>query len=376
MACVFDVDAAEIDGEDIEGGVGSALEDATESSDEAVGSVGVHGFEHQSSCSATAERLHECRRNSSGEVGIDAAGCETPGYASFEQVHSSASAEHADGNEDGDEVRNDADRRLEPAFGAVDEGVVDVDMLGHGLDNEPADNAEQQDGGYGGRHGSQAFGREECGAPDKESDECGKSDECAQDNRIFESNLLRYTDGDESDERGDIGSDEYGQEDVRRIGCAQLCAIGHDGGGDERESAGTKDDEHDHGVRRFLLVGVEFLQFTHGLESHRRSGIVETEHVGCEIHRHRAEDRVIFGNAREDTSEERRNTLAERVDSSGSFADFHDAHPEGEDTGESEGEFKPRLRVGESGVEDVGEDVRLTETEGLYEAEQYGQQNE
>ena len=84
MACVFDVDAAKINGEDIEGGVGSALKDAAESSDEAVGSVGGHRFEHQSACSATAERFHKSCGDCSGEVGIDAAGGETPCYASFE----------------------------------------------------------------------------------------------------------------------------------------------------------------------------------------------------------------------------------------------------------------------------------------------------
>ena len=52
MARVAHADGAEVDGEDVERGVGGALEDAREASHEGVGAVGCHGVDHHAARAA------------------------------------------------------------------------------------------------------------------------------------------------------------------------------------------------------------------------------------------------------------------------------------------------------------------------------------
>lgn len=53
MACVANADRAEIDGKDVERGVGGALEDAGEATNEGVGSVSGHRINHHATRSRT-----------------------------------------------------------------------------------------------------------------------------------------------------------------------------------------------------------------------------------------------------------------------------------------------------------------------------------
>ena len=147
-----------------------------------------------------------------------------------------------------------------------------------------------------------------------------------------------------------------------------MCAVCHDGSRDDGQSAGTKYDEHDHGVGSLGFVCVERLKFAHGFEPHRGSGIVEPEHVGGEIHEHSAIDRVVVGYLGEDAAEERCDPTRERVDYATLLSDIENSHPEGEHTSKSDGDFKTILGRGEGGVENLGEDFTLPKKEKLHAA--------
>ena len=137
VARIFDIHRPEIDSEDIKRGVRSPLQDAAESSDEAVSSIGGHRLKHQPACTTTGERFHEGGWHSSRQVRIDATGSETPGYTLFQQPHRTARAEHSDSHQDGYQIRDNTYRRLETAFRAIDKRLIYVDMLAHGLQDKP-----------------------------------------------------------------------------------------------------------------------------------------------------------------------------------------------------------------------------------------------
>ena len=147
-----------------------------------------------------------------------------------------------------------------------------------------------------------------------------------------------------------------------------MCAIRHDGGRNDGQSAGTEYDEHDHGVAGLGFVSVERLKFAHCFEPHRSGCIVEPEHVGCEIHEHRAIDGVIVRYLGENATKERCNTAREGVDYSALLTDVENTHPEGEYAGKTEGNLKTILGRGEGGVENFGENIGLPKGKKLYAA--------
>ena len=147
-----------------------------------------------------------------------------------------------------------------------------------------------------------------------------------------------------------------------------MCAVCHNGGRDDGQSAGTKYNEHNHGVGSLGFICVECLEFAHGFEPHWGSGIVEPEHVGGEIHEHGAIDRVVVGYLGEDAAKERCNATREGVGYATLLSDIENTHPEGEHTSKSDGDFKTILGRGEGGVENLGEDFTLPKKEKLHAA--------
>ena len=89
MARVLDAYTAEIDGEDVEGGVGGTLEDAAQSASKAIRTVGCHCIDHHASRTASAERFHECRWQGIDEVCVAPHEFEEAVDALDEQVHAS-----------------------------------------------------------------------------------------------------------------------------------------------------------------------------------------------------------------------------------------------------------------------------------------------
>ena len=87
MARILDAYTAEIDSEDVEGGVGGTLEDTTQSASKAIRTVGSHCIDHHAACTASAEWLHERCWQCIDEVGVAAHEFEETVDALDEQVH-------------------------------------------------------------------------------------------------------------------------------------------------------------------------------------------------------------------------------------------------------------------------------------------------
>ena len=69
---------------------------------------------------------------------------------------------------------------------------------------------------------------------------------------------------------------------------------------------------------------------------------------------------MIFGQVWEQFAEDGSGQPGERLYESAPFADFHDAEPQGEDAGQSDGDFKPRFGRGKRRVDDVCKHGRIS----------------
>ena len=147
-----------------------------------------------------------------------------------------------------------------------------------------------------------------------------------------------------------------------------MCAVCHDGGRYDSESASTKHNEHNHGIGGFGFIRIERLELTHGFESHRGSGVVESEHVGSKIHEHRAVDRVVVWNIWENTAKKRSDAARECVDNSALLPDIENTHPKSKYTSKPDGNLKTILGGDKSRIENLREDFALSKKEELHAA--------
>ena len=108
-------------------------------------------------------------------------------------------------------------------------------------------------------------------------------------------------------------------------------------------------------IARRIFLRIDLLQLLHCLQSERSGGIVETEHIGGDVHKDAARDGMSLGNLREEFGEHRRKNPREEVDDSAFLADFHDAQPQREHTSKTERDFEGRLGIVERGVHHGGE---------------------
>ena len=128
MPCTFDSDRAEIDSEDVERRLRAAVDRRSSAADERVRSElldDVRG-QRQRSASGKSPQDHQwenLRRKTRG--------AEHRTQRIGEHVHCTRGAKHADGHENPDQKRDDANRDLESFLGTFDEDVVDLQPADH-----------------------------------------------------------------------------------------------------------------------------------------------------------------------------------------------------------------------------------------------------
>ncbi|EEF22204.1 conserved hypothetical protein, partial [Ricinus communis] len=81
VARLADADRAEIQRDDVEGGIGRALEHAGQAADKGIDAIGLHGVDHHGLGGAAAQWLHQCGRQGADEIGVDAEVAEQPAEA-------------------------------------------------------------------------------------------------------------------------------------------------------------------------------------------------------------------------------------------------------------------------------------------------------
>lgn len=136
VAGVLDAHTAEVDGKNVEGGIGGTLEYAGQTSYERVGTIVGHSLKHQPSGTASRQRLHQCRRQGSDKVGVQPTLPHAPCHTIDEHVHGSRRAEYSHRHEYGDEIGYYSNGSLEPLLGSLYEGVVDIDAAEEACQDE------------------------------------------------------------------------------------------------------------------------------------------------------------------------------------------------------------------------------------------------
>ncbi len=149
VAGAADPDGAEVNGEDVEGGLRAAHDGAGGAGDEAIGAACFDEVCEEAECAAAAEGADE---DDGEEVDWEADAIEQWAKRAGNQIDAAGGAEHADGDEYGDEVWDDADGDVEAIAGALDELLIYLDATGEGVDWENGEeewNGEDGDGGDG-----------------------------------------------------------------------------------------------------------------------------------------------------------------------------------------------------------------------------------
>ena len=344
MACVAYAHRAEVDGQDVECGVGAALEDAAQAAHKRVGTVGGHGVDHHAACAAAREGLHEGRGQGAHKLAVEAQSLDARADGLYEVVHSAGSAKNADSNEYGHQVGNDAHGGGEPILGTFDESVVNVHALTHAGGDETDDYGHEQDVGHRGAHLVHGFRVELRESPDDGGDDGAGTTEGEQQRAVEQVDALIERGDNDTGQRREERGQKDGYKDVGGLSRTQLCTIDEDGDRDERQATGVEHQEHNHGIGGRVFLLVQLLHLLHGLQAEGRGGIVETQHIGGDIHEDTAGDGVPLGYLGEQFDKHRRQQTRQHVDHAAALTNLHDAKPEGEHAREAEGDFKRGLR--------------------------------
>ena len=296
----------------------------------------LHRVNHHPPGPAAAQGFHQCRRHGFDEVRVDANGRERTLRAHDQIVHGPGGAEHADRDEDGDEIGNDLDDDREALFGAVDECLVHVDLAHHRQRDERGDDAEENHVGGDSRDGCDLFLGKPREVDDDRHDRTGEAAEVGQDHPVKQVDALYHGNGDQTGQRGEEGGQQDRNEDVGRVGGTELRAIDHDADRNQREARRVQHQEHDLGVRGRVGLGVQFLQLLHSLQPERRRRVVESKHIGGEVHDHRPVHRMVPGDLGKQPVKERPHDLRQDVDRAAPLAHAHQSQPQREHSRQAE----------------------------------------
>ena len=145
MSCLHDAHATEVDGKNIEGGIRRTLEDAAQTTNKRIGTIGGHCVDHHASCPTAREGLHQGCGQCSHEIAVGTTGLHAPADAIDEHIHRSRGTEHTDTHEDGHQIGDNPDGCRKSLFSSLDKGIIHVYLLSHASQDEGDDNHHQHD---------------------------------------------------------------------------------------------------------------------------------------------------------------------------------------------------------------------------------------
>src|SRR5690554_6426210 len=260
-----DAHRTKIDGDDVEGGVGSTLYGGGETARKGVDSKGLQGIDHHAACSAAAQGLHQGGGQGVYKTGIDAQMVKQPGHSVDEVVHGPRGPEYANGHQSVDEVGVEFDSDAKTFFDAYDKGFVNIHFFQHVPYDKQGDEAEEGEVGYEQGDHLQLIALE-LGEPPNEGADCRcQAPQVAQNHFVVQFDALHQGYGEHAGQGGEEGGQEDGQEDVGGIGGSKLGTVHHNGDGDDGESRGVEHQKHYLGIGGRLLMGIDGLHFFHGL---------------------------------------------------------------------------------------------------------------
>src|SRR5688572_8193230 len=96
ITCFFDIDGAEINGQDVKGCFGGALQDTGQAAHEGIGAIvlGQHQFRHDGPGAAAAEYFHDAHGQRRYKISIKAQPAEECADTVIDEVHAAGGAEN------------------------------------------------------------------------------------------------------------------------------------------------------------------------------------------------------------------------------------------------------------------------------------------
>ena len=184
--------------------------------------------------------------------------------------------------------------------------------------------------------------------------------------------------GYEPHESGEGRSHKYGQKYIGRACGSRLSLICNDGNGYKGKPCGIEHEEHYHGIRSRVFLRVELLELFDGFKPEGCGGVVESEHIGRKIHKHRAKHRMPLRYLGKYLTEKRRGDTSQKLYDTAPLPYLHKAQPERQHARKPQRDFEACLGVGKhrlhNGVEAAAiarkESYRQRHNDG-YEYESY-----
>ncbi len=293
VAGVLDFYTAEVDGYDVEGGFGAALEDAGEAAGEGVYTVGLHGIYHKAAGAAGTEGAQQGHGDGIYYVAVYMQHQEESGDEVGENLEDPAVSEQGDGYQHTQDVGEYGDACFKAATCPLYKGGEDVLAISdkyffmpESIYQNQEDDRQEDDIGY--IVGKVVFGDEvEVHNVEHEPGEQAYYSSYGEEQRSApEIDSLTDTYYYHGSERANKRGDNAGQHHIGRV-VAVLCGpVAYDGSGYEGEPGGMQAKKHDLRIAGPFLVFVELLQALHGFETEGGGGGVEAEEVGGEVEGH------------------------------------------------------------------------------------------
>lgn len=188
--------------------------------------------------------------------------------------------------------------------------------------------------------------------------------------RVLELDFLEKAKCENACDGAEERREEEREEHVTWVCGAELCAVSHNAHRDKCKSARVQDEEHDLRIAcdGLVIVWVQVLELLHGLEAHRGSRIVETEHVRADVHEHRAHDRVPLRDFGEEPRKKRLHDFCQNLDGACLFTDFQDAEPQAQNAREAECDFECRLGHVECTEDSLVKNAGIAKSKPLHDA--------
>ncbi len=135
------------------------------------------------------------------------------------------------------------------------------------------------------------------------------------------------------------GGEQGGRHDAGRIGGAGGGAQADHARRQQGDAGGVDGEEQHHGVGRRALKRVEPVELLHGADAERRRGVAEAEHVGGDVHDHRAHGRVLGRDLGKQPRHQRPDQPRYGDEQTRGFAHLHDAEEQRHDADQADGQL-------------------------------------
>ena len=145
-----------------------------------------------------------------------------------------------------------------------------------------------------------------------------------------------------------------------------LCPISHHPDRNQGQPRSVQNQEHQHGMGRRVLLGIQLLQLSHRLQSQWSSSIVQPQHIGRNIHEHRPQSRMPFGNSREKSGKQRTDPTRQNSDYPTPLPYFHKSEPQRKNTCQTQRNIERATSRGKRSIHNIGPDSRVSIYESLY----------